>query len=131
MKMFTRSLMVMMAVASVSSLAKADMIFKKDSEPTVRLILKDDKTASIKMMVPDGGDVTLTEGSLEGENSSLTLQLPEGDVCPSYEIELFHDIKLGENQSAAVRAKVEDTGSAARQYCGNLQKFDGSYTRAN
>ena len=132
MKIFARSMMAVLAVVSISSLAKADMIFKSEAHPAVQLRLNDDKSAVIETLVPDApAAIALVRGTWSGENSSLTLSREEGDVCPGYSIELYHDIKLGENQAAVVRAKIEESGSAAHQYCGKMTGLDGTYVRVN
>lgn len=131
MKLVTRSLMALVAVVSISNIAQADMIFAKNSNPSIRMTIKDDGKASVKLMVPDGHEIALIEGTAQQNDSGVIISPEEGDVCPALEVKLFHDIKLGENQAAVVRAMVEKSGTAARQYCGKLDKMDGDYTRLN
>lgn len=131
MKFFARSMMLVLAASSLTSLAQADMTFKNDARGDLLMTIKDNGTAEIILILPDGGKIPMIEGSVVGKDSDLVIQREEGDVCPSVEVQLYHDIKLGENQGAVVRAKIEETGSAAKQYCGDLKKMDGAYSRVN
>ena len=119
------------AIMSFAGVAQADMVFQKNGDASVALTIKSDNTASItKAQAANKGIKTsLIEGKVEGQDSSLVIVREEGDVCPSVSIELYHDIKLGENMSAEVRNKFEDAGTAARQYCAEVRVIDGSYSR--
>lgn len=118
------------AVMSFVGAAQADMVFKKNGDSSVVLTMKEDNTATITKSKPGKKRtrISLIEGRVEGENSSLTIVREEGDVCPSVSVELYHDIKLGENMAAVVRNNYEEAGTAISN-CTNLGVIDGSYSR--
>jgi|GEM_PF-3424172 hypothetical protein len=119
------------AVMSFTGVAQADMIFQKNGDSSVVLTIKNDRTATITKAQAGkkGIKTSLIEGKIEGQDSSLVIVREEGDVCPSVSVELYHDIRLGENRAAEVRNQFEEAGTAARQYCAEVRVVDGSYTR--
>jgi hypothetical protein len=119
------------AVMSFTGVAQADMIFQKNGDSSVVLTIKNDSSATITKVQAGkkGIKTSLIEGKIEGQDSSLVIVREEGDVCPSVSVELYHDIRLGENRAAEVSNQFEEAGTAARQYCADVRVIDGSYTR--
>jgi hypothetical protein len=117
-------------VAILSTVASADMTFEKEGNKSIVLTIKKNRTAQItKQNKGKPGATVLIGGRVETQNSLLTILREEGDVCPSVSVELFNDIKLGENQAAEVKNKIEATGTAALKACGNISVMDGTYLR--
>jgi hypothetical protein len=127
-----KALLITIALFGAVTANAKDMLFKKNDDPRITLMITDygKGSASIKKKV--FGQLrkkTLISGEIVIEEKMITIVREEGDVCPSVTVVLSHDIKLGENAVAEVRNMFEDAGTAARQYCGHVREMDGSYTR--
>lgn len=102
--------------------------YRQDKDRSMLLTINEDGTGSITRQKGSQTQI-LIAGTIESSvPGSLTLVRPEGDVCPSVQLEMIHDIVFGENAAVEVRNRYEDAGTALR-FCQGIQMFDGSYSR--